>query len=94
MLLFGIFGGGGDMTGYRFLRDGDTVQAGDEFRHPGRRPVWEKPGEHVIGMTYTRKFLRLTFRRPVPNAPVSGAASASAPVDCSAVRSSERKEQP
>ena len=68
MLLFGIFGGGGDMTGYRFLRDGDTVQAGDEFRHPGRRPVWEKPGEHVIGMTYTRKFLLLTFRRPVPNA--------------------------
>ena len=28
------------------------------------------------------------------NAPVSGAASASAPVGCSAVRSSERKEQP
>ena len=70
MLLFGIFGGD-TVKGYRFLRDGDKVQAVDEFRHPGRRARWERPGDHVIGMTYTRKFMLLTFRRPVPNAEVS-----------------------
>jgi len=56
------------VKGYRFLRDGDTVKIGDEFRHPGRRAKWEAPGQHVVGMTYTRKFMVLTFRRPVPNA--------------------------
>jgi hypothetical protein len=59
------------MKGYRFLRDGDKVLVGDEFRHPQRRPRWEAPGQHVIGMTYTRKFMMLTFRRPVPNIPIS-----------------------
>lgn len=59
------------MKGYRFLRDGDKVRVGDEFRHPGRRTKWEAPGPHVIGMTYTRKFMVLTFRRPVPNSLLS-----------------------
>lgn len=56
------------MKGYRFLRDKlDVIQAGDEFRNPGKPPRWEAPGEHVIGLTYTRKFMVLTFRRPVPD---------------------------
>ena len=67
------------MKGYRFLRDGDKVRVGDEFRHPQRRPRWEAPGQHVIGTTYTRKFMMLTFRRPVPNSIICGKPTGQAP---------------
>jgi len=55
------------MKGYRFLKDGDIINNGDEFKHPTIPKKWEKIGNHMIGSTYTRESILLTMRRLILN---------------------------